>query len=157
MTVMATTWKRTKAARSWRIRALYHLAVLALCRNRLHEGLRDEGVASTSSPGWPAPGTRGTLPTVCESSALLWSEGRLLLGDNEASDVVYEVSPDLATLTPQRVGVVDDIEAIAGTASDLWVVGSQSANKDAEPRPAREHIVHGTQTVRPDVRHLSRL
>jgi hypothetical protein len=29
MTVMATTWKRTNAARSWSIGALYHLAVLS--------------------------------------------------------------------------------------------------------------------------------
>jgi hypothetical protein len=149
MTVMATTWKRTKAARSWRIGALYHLAVLACLGTGCTKACETKGAASTSSTGWPAPGTRGTFPTVCESSALLWSEGRLLLGDNEAPDVVYEVSQDLATVTPQRVGDVDDIEALAGTASDLWVVGSQSAHKDAEPRPAREHIVHGAQTVRP--------
>jgi hypothetical protein len=80
---------------------------------------------------------------------MLSSEGRLLLADNEASDVVYEVSPDLRTVTPQRVGEIDDIEALAGTASDLWVVGSQSANKDAEPRPARERILHGSRAVRP--------
>lgn len=149
MTVMATTWKRTKAARSWRIGALYHLAVLACLGTGCTKACETSGAASTSTGKWPAPGARGTFATLCESSAMLWSEGRLLLADNEAEDVVYEVSPDLATVTPQRVGAVDDIEALAGTASDLWVVGSQSANKDAEPRPARERILHGGQTVRP--------
>src|SRR5213592_3561532 len=102
MTVMATTWNRTKAARSWRIRALYHLAVLACLGTGCTKACETSGAASTSSRGWPAPGARGTFRTLCESSALLWSEGRLLLADNEAADVVYEVSRDLATVTSQR-------------------------------------------------------
>jgi hypothetical protein len=80
---------------------------------------------------------------------MLHSEGRLLLGDNEASDVVYDVSADLSALTPVRVGQIDDVEALAGTASDLWVVGSLSANKDGERRPARERFLHGGVAVRP--------
>lgn len=37
-------------------------------------------------------------------------------------------------------GSVDDLEALAPSPAGLWLVGSQSTNKDAEARPLRERI-----------------
>ncbi len=92
-----------------------------------------------------APGSRGVLPTVCEASALLVTDDGLLLADNETKARIYEPSPDFTTLRAIDVGAeIDDIEALAGTKTDLWIVGSQSANKEGERRPARERIVHVT-------------
>jgi hypothetical protein len=86
----------------------------------------------------------GTLPLVCEASALLRSEGRLLLADNEAPGRIYDAASDLSALHPIPLGSdVDDIEALAGDAArDFWVVGSQSNDKNAKERPERKRVAH---------------
>ncbi|MFZ5476544.1 MAG: hypothetical protein ACOZNI_07170 [Myxococcota bacterium] len=80
--------------------------------------------------------------------------GGWLVGDNETPDRLFRYDRDMKRLAdvPMR-WEVDDLEALAPTSDGaLWVVGSQSANKDGKVRPSRERIARLSQRlITPDL------
>lgn len=93
------------------------------------------------------------LAGLCEGSAMVIDPEQpntVLIADNERSGELYRytldgvplaglASLDLAKMTIQDP--VEDIEALASDATNLWIVGSQSHSKSGEERPLRERIV----------------
>ena len=67
--------------------------------------------------------------------------GDIVIGDNETGDRLFrfdsEFVPRGELALPETI---DDIEALASSPAGLWVIGSQSANKEAKVRPMRERI-----------------
>ena len=115
---------------------------------------RDAPAPVAPTPVAPASLEGGEIPGVCEASAIVHWEGGFLLGDNETEDRL----PVYSTTFGPRAAVmlstpIEDIEAVAVTSGgQLLVVGSQGANKNGKPRPAREWILqNGSPPVRPDL------
>ena len=93
------------------------------------------------------------LAGLCEGSAMVIDPDQpetVLIADNERSGELYRYTMDgvplegLASLDLARMTVqdpVEDIEALASDATNLWIVGSQSRSKSGEEKPLRERIV----------------
>lgn len=80
-------------------------------------------------------------------------QGGWLVADNETADRLFRFDAGMRPGGDVALNaVVDDAEALALDAGRLWIVGSQSANKEGKARPARERLglLHGP-AVAPDL------
>lgn len=79
---------------------------------------------------------------LCEASALVPHEGGWLVGDNEDTKELHAFDLDFKARPPVALATeVDDIEALARAPKGLWVVGSQSTNKEGKARSERERMI----------------
>ncbi len=97
---------------------------------------------------------------LCEGSAMVADPAQpdtVLIADNEREDRLFRFTLDGVPLAGMEgVGLgevllgtpVEDIEALASDATNVWVVGSQSRSKSGEERSERQRIVqvHGEQS-----------
>ena len=101
--------------------------------------------AANPAPGptLPAPTPPQVVPGACEASALVWADGRFVIGDNETKDLLYTMTDAGDPGAPIPLGAkVDDVEALAADATGVWVVGSQGRKADGELDPERQRLLH---------------